>query len=111
MFTSYASNFAGVKRPKRGLNKLPSSTEVKERVKLYVYPTLCLHGRVQDELKLFFYRHEHRSHLGNSHGRELVFLMAGNQNYEDGLTCSNITLVNMSLSTLKRKRDILYINL
>jgi len=46
-------SFSEVKRPGRGAkDPLPSNYDVKERVNLYFYSSLCLHGRLQGELYL-----------------------------------------------------------
>jgi hypothetical protein len=44
-YHAYCVYFSGAKRPGRGVDhQPPSSAEVKERVQLYIYPSLGLHG-------------------------------------------------------------------
>jgi hypothetical protein len=51
LYNGYCGSFLGVKRPGRGFGKTtPSSPEVKERVKLYLYCLLppCLRGSFKE---------------------------------------------------------------
>jgi len=55
-YTMDAWSFPGVNRPGRGLDHpLPSATEVKDKVELYVYPPLGLRGLFYGELYLCLY--------------------------------------------------------
>jgi hypothetical protein len=55
-YTMVTGSFPGIKRPRRGVAYPPtSSAEVKQRVQLYVYPPLSLHGLFYDELSPFHY--------------------------------------------------------
>jgi hypothetical protein len=45
LYNGYQVTFPGVKRPERGFDHpVPSSAEVKERVELYLYSPLGVHG-------------------------------------------------------------------
>jgi hypothetical protein len=55
LYDGYRVSFPGVKRPGRGVDHPPpSSAEVKERVELYLYSPLSLHGLLQGELYFNF---------------------------------------------------------
>jgi hypothetical protein len=55
-YTMVTGSFPGVKRPVRGVDYRPtSSAEVKQRVQLYVYPSLGLHGLFNDEVSPFHF--------------------------------------------------------